>query len=145
MILSPANQQSLGTNMSMLRVFKATLPSVNYIFRNGKPAIFVNGRYTTEFPAEIEELEYEISLGHPHIYIDSAEREVDSVQVDPIAALTGRIRAQLVAEMAAATDMGNDMGKTEQGPLKPASSSDVAPAAAGAGPIAARLMSLGKH
>jgi hypothetical protein len=130
--------------MSMLRVFKAHLPSVNYIFRNGKPAIFVNGRYATDMPSEIQELEEEIGFGHPHLYIDADEKEVDSAQVDPIAALTDRIRAKLIAEMAVATDMSNDMGETKQEPLKPASSSDVAPAAAGGGPIAARLMNIAK-
>lgn len=134
--------------MSMMSVFKATLPSVNYIFRNGKPGIFVQGKYMTDVPAEISELTEEIAAGHPHIYIDAAEAEVDSKFVDPIAALTEKIRKQLVEEMAAATNPANDMGTSVPEVLKPANSSDIAEASAGAQGsgvgLAARLMNVAK-
>lgn len=117
--------------MSTLRVFKATLPSVNYIFKNGKPAIFVQGVYTTDVVSEIEELDAEIAARHPHIFIDAAMREIDSSAVDPIAALREKIIAEYKATMASATSLDNDMGKSNQGPLKPASSVDVAAATAG--------------
>ena len=132
--------------MSTLRVFKATLPSVNYIFKNGKPAIFVNGMYTTDVPFEIEELDAEISTRHPHIFIDESMREIDSAKVDPIAALREKIIAEYKATMAAATSMDNDRGTAEAPKLKPASTSDIMEAAAGgsgvAGAVATRLMNL---
>lgn len=130
--------------MSTLRVFKATLPSVNYIFKNGKPAIFINGMYTTDVPFEIEELDAEIATRHPHIFIDSAMREIDSAKVDPIAALREKIIAEYQATMAAATSLDNDLGNSTQGALKPASSVDIAAASAGgsgAG-LAARLVTM---
>lgn len=96
--------------MSTLRVFKATLPSVNYIFKNGKPAIFVNGMYTTDVPFEIEELDAEIATRHPHIFIDESMREIDSAKVDPIAALREKIIAEYKAKMEAATAHDNDLG-----------------------------------
>jgi hypothetical protein len=132
--------------MAILQVFKATLPSINYIFRNGKPAIFVQGKYATGVEGEIDELKDEISKGHPHIYIDAAESEVDSEMVDPIQALRTKIEAQIRAEMAAATDLNNDRGQTKQEPLKPSSSTDVMDAAAGGSGVglAARLMKVGK-
>jgi hypothetical protein len=128
--------------MSTLRVFKATLPSINYIFKNGKPAIFINGMYTTDVPFEIEELDAEIATRHPHIFIDEAMREIDSAKVDPIAALREKIIAEYKATMAAATDQDNDRGNSVQGQLKPASSVDIAAASAGgsgAG-LAARIL-----
>ena len=132
--------------MSIMKVFKAALPSVNYVFRNGKPGIFVQGRYCTDIEAEIAELEDEISKGHPHIYIDKDEAEIDSNAVDPIAALRAKIEAEVRAQMAAATDPTNDMGSTTQEPLKPASSADVSEAAQGGSGVglAARLMAVSK-
>ncbi len=132
--------------MSTLRVYKATLPSVNYIFRNGKPAIFISGKFCTDIPTEISELDEEVASGHPIIYIDSAEREIDSAKVDPIAGLREQIIAEYKASMAAATDLGNDMGASNQGALKPASTLDVIEATAGgsgAG-LAARILKVSK-
>lgn len=132
--------------MSTMRVYKATLPSVNYIFRNGKPAIFVNGKFCTDIPSEITELDEEVAAKHPIIFIDSDEREIDSAAVDPIAALREKIIAEYKATMAAATSMDNDRGTAEAPKLKPASTSDIMEAAAGgsgvAGAVATRLMNL---
>ena len=62
----------------LLRVFKSTMPSVNFIFGNGKPAIFIAGVYRTNIDWEISALDYEVSSGHPHIFIDPEEKEVMS-------------------------------------------------------------------
>ena len=132
--------------MTILQVFKATLPSINYIFRNGKPAIFIQGKYATGVEAEVDELNDEISKGHPHIYVDKEEATVDSEMVDPIQALRAKIEAQIRAEMAAATDLSNDRGTSEVEKLKPSSSTDVMDAAAGGSGVglAARLMNVTK-
>lgn len=130
----------------MLRVFKSTIPSVNYLFTNGKPAIFVNGTYRTDADWEITELEKEIALKHPHIYIDANEREIDSELVDPMANLRHRIIQEYLAKQAAATDPDNDMGTTDQNvKLIPTNSRDVAQAAVGAASgagLSARLANL---
>jgi hypothetical protein len=132
--------------MTIAKIFKATLPSVNYIFKNGKPAIFVNGKFHTSIPAEIQELEAEIAAGHPILYIDSAEAEVDSTKVDPIAGLRESIIAEYKASMAAATNPDNNMGDSAQDPLKPSSTNAIQDAAAGGSGVglAARLMKVGK-
>jgi hypothetical protein len=130
----------------MLRLYKATLPSINYVFRNGKPAIFVQGRFSTGVPDEIAELDDEIAKGHPHIFVDAEEKEISSVFVDPIQALRSKIEAEVRAQMAAASNLSNDRGNYDQGKLVPASSTDVAVAAeggSGAG-LAARLMTITK-
>lgn len=125
-------------------IFKARIPSVNYIFKNGKPAIFIQGKFTTTVQSEIDELNAEIEANHPHIYIDENEATIDANLVNPIEALREQIKAELMAEMAAATNPANDMGTTTQEPLKPASSQDIAQAAVGGSGegLAARLMSL---
>jgi len=116
--------------MATLRVFKSTIPSCNYIFQKGKSAAFVNGTYRTANEAEIAELEAEISLGHPNIYIDAAEREIDSELVDPIAALRHKIIADYEAQKAANTNPDRDLGNYTAGAVVPASSRDVAAATA---------------
>ena len=134
--------------MTMLRVFKSTIPSINYIFKNGKPAIFQHGVFRTNVEWEIKELEQEIAAGHPHIYIDDKEREIDSEMVDPMNALRSRIIEEFLASQKRALDPTNDMGTSDQSPVKPANSADVAAAAAGGdgnqSPITARLMNIKK-
>lgn len=117
--------------MATLRVFKSTIPSVNYIFGNGKSAIFVNGVFRTDIEAEIQSLEYEVAQHHPHIYIDEKEREIDSALIDPMNAMKAKIIAEYLANQAAATSMSNDRGTSDQSGARPANTNDVASAAAG--------------
>lgn len=119
--------------MALLQVFQATLPSVNFILKNGKPIIFVNGVFRTDVDTEAAELDQEIKLGHPHIRrpLIEAERTIESEMVDPMNALRASIIKEFLAKQAAATDINNDMGKTEQTSVKPANSQDVASAMAG--------------
>lgn len=131
--------------MSTLKVFKAHLPSINYIFTNGKPAIFVQGVYRTDSEWEILELEREIKLGHPHLYIDPLETEVDSEMIDPMNALRHKIIAEYKAEEAAkAGNPDRDMGTSDTQALKPGSTRDIAEAASGGSGVqsAARLVNL---
>lgn len=115
------------------RVFKSHIPSCNFIFSNGKPAIFVGGKYITDNENEIQSLEYEIKQGHPHLFIDPDEREV-AIPLsgnELVAGLRAKIIAELEAEGRLASDPGRDMGSSDQSQVKPANSQDVAPAAAG--------------
>ena len=131
--------------MTTLSVFKATIPSINFIFSNGKPAIFVSGVYRTEVDWEIKELQKEISSGHPHIYIDPQETTIESDMVDPMNALRAKIIAEYVAkEKAAAGDTSRDMGISIQQPIKPANTLDISDAAMGGSGNQVRLAGLKK-
>lgn len=142
--MSEENQTAQAEAEVVATIFKATLPSINYVFKNGKPAIFVSGKFITAIPAEVAELKAEIEAGHPHIYIDAKEAEIAAAAIDPMAGLRAQIEAEIMAKMAAATNPENDMGTVEQVPLKPGSSQDIAAAAIGGSGtgLAARLMSL---
>jgi hypothetical protein len=120
------------------------MPSCNVVMPDGRVIIFVSGTYRTDKPAEIDYLEKEIAAGHPHLFIDQNEATVDSEMVDPMNALRAKIIAEyLESEKTASGDPERDMGKTEQTPVKPASTQDVAPAmAGGSGEQLARLVSL---
>lgn len=117
--------------MPTLHVFKSTLPSINYIFKDGRQAVFTHGMYTTDNQKFIDELNEEIAAGHPHIVVDPDKRTMDSSELDPIANLRERLRAEILAEMEKASDPSNDMGKSEPAKLGAANSMDVASAAMG--------------
>jgi hypothetical protein len=126
--------------MAMKRVFFCSIPSCNYLFKNGKPAIFINGEYYTDIASEIAELEAEISYGHPHISINADKREVDDTKLDPLAA----IKAQAIKEYLAAEaikDTTKDMGSTVSEKLNVNSSANIA-SETSASPLQARLASL---
>lgn len=130
--------------MPILHVYRASLPSMNYIFKNGKPATFISGRFTTDLEEEIAELDAEVKARHPFIYIDPEEVTIDSEKLDPMSGLRERIIAEYLARLAEVTDPNNDMGKSESGPIKPASTADISQAAQGGSGVglAARLMTM---
>lgn len=68
--------------MTIKRVFKNTMPNTQYMFKNGKSAQFVGGRYETDNAVEIFELDSEIQDGIPHLYIDPADSQVDTGMQD---------------------------------------------------------------
>ena len=54
--------------MTTLRVFKSTIPSVNFIFANGKPAIFQQGVFRTAVDWEIAVLETDFRWPSAHLH-----------------------------------------------------------------------------
>lgn len=129
----------------MLRLYKLPSGSGRYVFgslkgpdgrpkyddMNGRTISFVNGRYATQDPREIEELDQQISMGATDIVIDPREREIDKRASDPMFRLKEQLRKQILAEMAAATNPERDMGEYEPGKLNPSSTQSIASTAAG--------------
>lgn len=128
----------------MMRLYKLPSGSGKYVFGsllgadgkpkypalNGKVINFIAGRYLTDDPREIEELDYQINNGFTNIIIDPREKEVDSRYNDPIFRLKEQLKEQILRELAA-TDKSRDMGNYEQGKLNAATSETIAPTAAG--------------
>lgn len=110
-------------------VFKNAMSNCQFVFKTGKVANFMQGKYITDLQWEIDELQNEINSGHPHIYIDDKERTV--AVVEPVEALRARHIAEYLAANAAAVDKTNDAGSSEQGKLTVANSSTVASGMAG--------------
>lgn len=117
------------------RYYRSVIPSINFIFPSGKAAIFVKGVYKTNMENEIECLDREVKLGHPHIQFMTAEE----AKAAPLAGFSEEIlagmRAYFFQEF---LDMQNspkpfvrDMGTSDQSRVRPASSMDVATAMAG--------------
>jgi hypothetical protein len=99
--------------MAILKLFKSRADTMGYVFKSGKAAHFMQGRYATSDKKEIEELTEECEAGHHNFYIDSDEPEIDSNAMDPIAVLREKIRKEELAKILAATSIHRDMGTTE--------------------------------
>lgn len=134
------NPNTMSPN-TLLRVFKCSLPSTNYVFKNGKPAVFQNNRFCTANPAEILELQTEIDAGHPHLYVDPNEEQIEARLVNPVEAMKDRIIQEYLAEQAKQTNAESNLSESIATVVTPASSVDVAPKEIGAA-SAARLVEL---
>lgn len=129
-------------NSTIKKQFKSHIPSCKYIFKNGKEANFIGGKFFTNEESEVAELEKEVAHSHPHIYIDENEKEVDTKFVDPMEALRAKHIKEYLAAQNAATDSSNDMGNSTEGKLNVANSSNIAQAAAGTSSGTVKLSSI---
>lgn len=91
------------------RVFKSSTLSCKYIFKDGSCGYFMNGRLTTDNPIHIAELEKEVELNHPTIYVDEKDSVAETAQLDPMADYKKRIIAEYEAARAQSSlhDVGN--------------------------------------
>jgi hypothetical protein len=132
------NEQALNAavpqDKRVVKLFKTRIPNIGYIFRSGKRAPFLNSRYSTDIPSEIAELEEEISLGHPHIYIDEAELTLDTVE--PMEVLRKKFYAEFEAQQKRALDKDNDAGYTEANKIVVATTRSIAEAVGNSDSIA---------
>lgn len=69
---------------SQFKLFKSHVPSIQYVFKNGKLAHFRDGRYATKVQSEIEELTQTCEEGHPTFFIDDKEAETTQEFLDPM-------------------------------------------------------------
>lgn len=126
------------------KLYWASMPFMNYVFTNGKMAVFKHHRFATDNPSEIEQLDNEVKNGHPHITVKQDMLYLTEEMEDPMKALKNKIIADYLAQQAAFTNPENDMGTSSQGPIRPMSTTDVASVAAGgdATQSAAKLVAL---
>jgi len=117
-------------------LFKSQQTSWTYYCRKGQPCVFVQGQYFTKDPVIIQELKEEVANGHPAIYIDENQVTFNPETDTPMAKLRSQMREQIIAELMesqknASGDPARDMGTSKQDQLNPASTSTIAPVAAG--------------
>jgi hypothetical protein len=97
--------------MAIQKIFRSSMPSFKFFFKNGVAAIFMSGRYTTDHKDLEDELFEEVgAIGrskskNPFIYIDESEPELDTEALTPLELIKlqakEEARAELLAEMAA--------------------------------------------
>lgn len=117
--------------MALKNLYKSRIYSCKYGFKNGKEANFVDFKYLTDIPSEIEELDAEIALKHPTIYVDQEKKTVDTSKLDPLEDIRAKAVADYIAQQKNAVKDGNDMGLSSPGKLNVATSANIAAAAAG--------------
>lgn len=94
----------------VLKLFKSSVVSCQYIMPNGKYLYFVKGKFATDDPEEIAELEKAIKARHPHIFVDTKETEITAAKMnDPLS----EIKAKAIAEYLAQQATGKDFGKSD--------------------------------
>lgn len=122
------------------RLYKSTRPSQRIITPTGQAAEFRFHQFATSDPKVIAYLDDEIASGgfDGSVYIDPNARTITAEQENPMLALRKKFFEEFQAEAARRMDPSTDMGTTEVTPLKPTSSTDIAPVAAG-GDAAAHL------
>jgi hypothetical protein len=121
----------IGDTPTVMALFKNTMGNCVYIFKNGKPAIFQQGRYLTNSEGEIQELMAEVQAGNPHIYVDQAEFVVDTKFVDPLESIRAKIIAELHAQGRLIDSGETDFGTSEAGKLTVGTTTSVAAAMSG--------------
>lgn len=104
--------------MTIRSVFKSHLPSVNFFFANGQQAAFMLGRFETSNPDQIYQLDNEIRHGHPHIYVDPTDKEVDTEAPTPMELIRAEALAQARAELAAAGSMSMKVSTSDSGEFR---------------------------
>lgn len=128
------------------RLFKSTFRFGNVVTPKGHILHFKGGMFATNNPAYIEYLDSEIANNGfaGTVFIDPNARTITAEQENPLIALRKKFYEEFEAERAGKLLHSNDMGNSEAGKLTPASTSDIAPTAAGgdASQTAARLMEL---
>lgn len=97
--------------MAIQKIFRSATPSFRFFFRNGVPAVFMNGKYTTdnkelehELMAEVGEIGRTKSR-NPYIYVDENEPTLDTEALSSLEIIKlqakEEARQELLAEMAA--------------------------------------------
>lgn len=121
------------TENSVKRLYKSTIPFNNIIFPSGRIAHFKGGMYATDNPDYIAYLDEQIQKGGfgGVVYIDANATTITAEQENPMLALKKRFFEEFEKERAAKMDPSNDMGSSDSGKLKPASTTDIAPVALG--------------
>jgi hypothetical protein len=118
------------------RLYKSTFPVVNVISPIGKVMEFRGGLFITDETDLIEYLDDQIAKRAfgGQVYIDPNARTITAEQENPMLALKKKFFEQFQSEQAGFINPSNDMGTSVPGNLNPASTRDIAPVAAGAGP-----------
>lgn len=104
--------------MAIRKVFKSHLPSVNFFFKDGFQGAFLLGRYETDVPSRIKELKDEVDNGHPHIYIDPSDQEVDSEAPTPLELIRQQAYEQAKADLIASGLMSDKVSTSDSGSFK---------------------------
>jgi hypothetical protein len=89
----------MSENTTTHTLFKSSLQSMQYVFKDGSMAHFINGRYYTPIIKRQEELQAEVDNGGcgGYVYVDPDEPTFDTNAATPVDALRAKILEELLA------------------------------------------------
>jgi hypothetical protein len=88
--------------MAIKKLYKCYMPSMNYITAKGRTCTFVEGRFLSDHPDEVKEMDQMVAdKSNPHIFIDDNEKEVDTTLQERIKEAQKTVTLQILAEEAA--------------------------------------------
>ena len=114
-------------------VFYSTAKSMQVIDSKGQPIVFVSGRYHTRDKSKIDFLNKMIEDGTTAVFTNPDQLTMSDADLDPMETLKRKHIAEYLAEQAKHLDPANNPGNSVQGPLNAASTTSIAPVAAGGG------------
>lgn len=125
-------------------VFYSVIPSMQVVDKQGNPIIFVSGRFHTKDLAKIAYLQEMIEQGSTSVFVKDNQLTLDESELDPLTVLRKKYIQEYLEEQARQLDPSANVTESVQGPINAASTTDIAPVAAGGGPsvvssITARL------
>lgn len=117
---------------TMHTLFKSKISSCNYITKAGKPIYFNAGRFSTANAVDIAELKELVADGHPSIFIDPNENEIDFDIKDPLDFIKKKAVEEYLKAQKDAMNPNADRGTTVSEKLKGiANTKNIADATAG--------------
>lgn len=117
------------TTETKIVVYRNALGSSNMFTPKGKRIAFIGGRFATTDPECIAYLEGEIANGSQFLRHGTAEDVAAVGTGDPLAALRKKFFEEFMADkerISAELSQGKDQGTSVQGPLKTATTKDIA-------------------
>ena len=112
-------------------VYFSNPASMQVISSRGKPMMFVAGRYHTNDPGEIQDLDGLVKNGSGNVFTDPNMLQLSGDQLDPMNVLKSKFFKEFQEQQAAMLNPNNDGGTSVQGPLNAASTTSIASVAAG--------------
>lgn len=115
----------------VLNLYFSTVASMQVVMPRGKAIVFISGRYATSKGEEILFLDDLVENGTGTVFKNPSLLTINAADMDPMNALRNKFYAEFMAEKQAQLNPQNDRGNSEQGPLNAASTTSIAPVAAG--------------
>lgn len=137
---SPVSTVPSEQSNNVFQLYFSNPASMQYVFTDGTTAQFVAGRFWTDVPTKISQLDEMVKLRR-NISRDVNMLTISGDATDPLMALRARFFAEFQEQQAANLNPTQDLGTSVQGAFKAASTTDIAPVTAG-GDSTARLNSI---
>lgn len=117
-------------------VFYSVTPSMQVIDTKGQPIVFIAGRFHTKNADQIAFLQKMIADGSQAVSVNPDQLTMSADDLDPMEALKKKFIAEYLEQQAQQLSPEANVTESKQEPLNAASTTSIAPVAAGGGQTA---------